>query len=277
MILKSKLPGLASLLLVLAVPAAAAGMTAVQAPHRVVYDLTLARASQASGVNGVDGRMVFEITGSSCEGYGTTFRLVSRYNYREGNSRLVDVQSTSFEAGDAKRFDYQEKEFIDNASGGEKRTVVERGTTAEEGAGEIKQPLPGKTFKVPAGAMFPMQHQLNVINAALAGEKRLTAEVFDGSEDEKSVRAIASIGTRIAPGSGKDKDNAETKPLQAFQSWPVSIAYYPVGEDAETPNFQINFQLYENGVASNLVLDYGNMALSGKLSKLEMLPADDCK
>lgn len=265
--------GLAVSLACASAPAMAA---AVQAPHRAVYDLSLSRAAQGSGINGVDGRMVFEITGSACEGYGVTFRLVNRYNYREGTSRLVDVQSTSFEAGDARRFDYQEKESVDSAAGAEKRTLVERQAPDQEADGEIKSPQPAD-FKLAGGVMFPMQHQLQVINAALAGESRFVAEVFDGSEGEKTVQAIATIGARIAPGAGKDKDEPQAKPLQSMAAWPVSIAYFPTGEDAETPNFQITFQLYENGVASNLVLDYGNLALKGKLASLEMLKADDCQ
>jgi hypothetical protein len=260
----------------LAIMAGVAQAAAVQAPHRAVYDLTLSRAAQNSGVNGAEGRMVFEVTGSSCEGYAVTFRLVNRYSYREGATRLVDVQSTTFEAGDASRFDYQEKEVVDNAAGSEKRTVVERDGPEGEGDGEIKLPQP-KSFKLASGTMFPMQHQLKVIEAAMAGQSRFAAEVFDGSEDVNTVQAIATIGARIAPGSGKDKDDPNAKPLQKLAAWPVSIAYFPSGQDAETPNFQITFQLYENGIASNLVLDYGNMALKGKLANLELLKADDCK
>lgn len=273
-----KAHGLSTLLAAVAVSmvASQAAAAAVQAPHRAVYDLSLSRASQGSGVNGVDGRMVFEVTGSACEGYSVTFRLVNRYSYREGTSRLVDVQSTTFEAGDATRFDYQEKEIIDNAAGSEKRTLVERGGPDAEGDGEIRLPQ-SKTFKLASGAMFPMQHQLNVIEAAMKGEDRYVADVFDGSEDVNTVQAIATIGSRIAPGTGKDKDDPQAKALQQFAAWPVSIAYFPSGQDAETPNFQITFNLYENGIASNLVLDYGNMALTGKLANLEMLQADDCK
>ena len=220
--------------------------------------------------------MVFEVTGSSCEGYSVTFRLVNRYSYREGNTRLVDVQSSSFEAGDATRFDYQEKEFIDSAAGQEKRTVVERPQAGGDAQGEIKQPE-AKTFTIPAGALFPMQHQLKVVDAALAGQKRFVADVFDGSDGINSVQAIATIGNRVEPGQGKDKGSAEAKPLLALASWPVTIAYFQPGSAEDTPNFQISFSLYENGIATNMVLDYGNLALTGRLSGLELLKADECK
>ena len=42
--------------------------------HRAVYDLVLARASERSGITGIDGRMVYELRGSACEGYAVRFR-----------------------------------------------------------------------------------------------------------------------------------------------------------------------------------------------------------
>jgi EipB-like len=40
----------------------------VLAPHKAVYDFALARAA-AGGVSEMTGRMVYELTGSPCEGY----------------------------------------------------------------------------------------------------------------------------------------------------------------------------------------------------------------
>jgi hypothetical protein len=35
--------------------------------------------------------------------------------------------------------------------------------------------------------------------------------------------------------------------------------------------------MWENGVSSDLVLDYGSFQLKGALTKLEMLPISDCR
>ncbi len=39
----------------------------------------------------------------------------------------------------------------------------------------------------------------------------------------------------------------------------------------------MSFTLYENGVTSNLVMDYGDYALSGSLTDIERLTVPDCK
>jgi hypothetical protein len=39
----------------------------------------------------------------------------------------------------------------------------------------------------------------------------------------------------------------------------------------------MSFDLYENGVTRNLVMDYGNYALTGTLESIEPLERSDCK
>jgi hypothetical protein len=44
----------------------------------------------------------------------------------------------------------------------------------------------------------------------------------------------------------------------------------------EMPAYQMRFTLYENGVTNNLVMDYGDYALSGKIERIEPLKVSDC-
>ena len=47
-------------------------------PHRAVYEVTLDDARSASGITGIDGRMVFEFSGSECDGYTLNMRMVTQ-------------------------------------------------------------------------------------------------------------------------------------------------------------------------------------------------------
>ena len=82
-------------------------------PHRAVYDLSLDRASDRSGINGITGRMVYEFAGSVCEGYTTTFRFVMRLETDDA-SRLSDQQTTTYEDGAGKVFQFVNKMYLDN-------------------------------------------------------------------------------------------------------------------------------------------------------------------
>ena len=85
----------ASRLAVLAFAATlAAGPALAAAPlisHRAVYDLALDKASDKSGITGLQGRMVYEFNGSPCEGYTVNFRFVTRIDTGE-NSRVTDLR-----------------------------------------------------------------------------------------------------------------------------------------------------------------------------------------
>jgi len=55
------------------------------------------------------------------------------------------------------------------------------------------------------------------------------------------------------------------------------MAYYPENAQAdEQPAYQADFLMLENGISTNLLLDYGSYALYGKLTKLDLLPSDKC-
>jgi hypothetical protein len=248
------------------------------APHRAVYDLQLLRTTQGANVGSVSGRMAYEVSGSECDGWTVSFRLVNRFDYKEGSPRIFDTQSSSWETGDGKTMTYSEKEFVDNKQEKEKRVSVVRAD--KDSVGEVSITLPKeKKTSISAETVFPMRHQLRLMEAAAKGETRDVSLVYDGSDEEKTVRAISTIGKKVNAGEGKkDKDNAQAAPLQSLSSWPVTIGYYSTAEDnTETPLYQINFDMYENGVSTSLVMDYGSFALSGKLAHLELLKAESCQ
>ena len=257
---------------------ASQAMASVVVPHRAIYDLQLLRTTQGANVGAVSGRMAYEVSGSECDGWTVSFRLVNRFDYTEGTSRLFDTQSSSWETGDGKEMNYSEKEYVDSKQESEKRLAVARAD--KNSAGEVRITLPTeKKLTISAETVFPMRHQLRLMDAAAKGETRDVSLVYDGSDEEKSVRAITTIGKKINAGEGKkDKDNAQAAPLLSLPSWPVTIGYYSLDEsNGETPLYQINFDMYENGVSTGLVMDYGNFALSGKLAHLELLKAETCQ
>src|SRR5687768_11785080 len=79
---------------------AAAPLRNIIVPHRAVYDITLSRTDEGSGVSSANGRMVFEITGNPCEGYKMRQRMVVNIGDEDGNLGLLDFRITTFESGD---------------------------------------------------------------------------------------------------------------------------------------------------------------------------------
>jgi EipB-like len=246
------------------------------APHRALYDLEMAKSSQKARLDGVIGKLAYEITGSACDGWNTSYRIVNQFRYKEGEIRLIDMQSLTWESGDGKELSFSQKQFIDSKLSEEKRLSVKRPVVEGEGAGSIELPAQ-KAFKVPPDALFPMRHQFKLVEAAIGGKTSDNTLLFNGSEEDKTVQVLSTIGKKMHGGSPRDRGSEVAASLRQTAAWPVNMGYFPSDKpQAETPEFQVSFDLYENGVTTNLLLDYGDVVLKGKLVGLDMLEPETC-
>ena len=245
-------------------------------PHRAIYDLSLLRAGDNANLKAASGRLAFELQGSSCEGYTVSFRMAVKYRPGEGKSTLVDTRSTTFEGPDGLDFRHQMKELIDGAAKEDTKLKVSRAATNQEGQGEVS----GKetaSFTLAAGAMLPMQHQLKLMALGETGGGRDSSLIFDGSDGAKTYQAISFVGKTKAPGSiVRDSADKVAAPLKGKAAWPITVSYFSDSKSEDVPDYQVSFDLYENGVATGLVLDYGEFALSGKLADLTVYDNSAC-
>jgi EipB-like len=251
---------------------AQAASTVTLVPHRAVYDLTLDRADEKSGISGLTGRMVYEFNGSACEGYTTNFRFVTRIDMEEQPQRVTDQQTTTFEGNDGKTFRFVNKTFVD------KDLVKEvRGDAKLEGGKTVVELSKPKENKIDLRAtQFPTQHMEELIGKAEAGEKFYQTSLFDASEDADRV-----VATTVVVGKGQNPTDDETKFMGQFSKdpvWPVTIAYFDDKEKQDgLPIYRINFKLYRNGITRDLTMDYGDFAMRGKLVKLDVFDNKNMK
>lgn len=250
---------------------------ATLAAHRAYYTLEAARLDDAVGISQIHGKLAYEIRGSDCEGYSVNYRVANRYLQSEGQEQISDVQLNSFESGDGLELDLQQKQFTNAKLDSESRIKVKRPKAGEVASGEITGDDP-KSFTVLPAAIFPTDFQKKLLEAAERGETRYDTLIYEGSEGEKSLRVISFIGARKAMASVTDTtpDKALSS-LAASAVWPVTVSYYPLdGQGDEQPTYQATFNMLDNGISTDLLMDYGGYALKGTLNKLEMLNQDSC-
>ncbi|MFW6077579.1 MAG: cell envelope integrity EipB family protein [Hyphomicrobiales bacterium] len=256
-----------------------AGDEALMAPHRAVYDLELGSAESRAGLSGATGRMVLEMTGSVCEGWAVDFRIVNDFVLSAGGTRLIDSRSSSWESADGTRMRYSQRQYADGRLESETLLSVTRDAVDAPGEGTISEPEE-ETFTLEPGTLFPVAHQNKVLTAARQGERRDESTVYDGSDGTKSYQAISFIGQRQDPEPlPAAVDGSGTEALDELPFWPVTISYYPLGEmpqGEETPSHQVIFDMYDNGVAGDVTLDYGDFALEGTLNDIELLDVTEC-
>ena len=245
--------------------------------HRAVYEMTLDDARSASGITGIDGRMVFEFTGSECDGYSLNMRMVTQMTDSQGQTNLTDLRSSTWEQGDGQKFRFQSAQYLNDKLGDVTMGRAVRETPNEAVKVKLSQPSHAE-LNLSGQVLFPTQHSLALIDAAQAGQSLFQARVYDGSEKGRKVYdTTAFIGAIVPPGNDpKLEQAAKDKGLGELASWPVSIGYFEAKGGDLTPSYQIDFRLYENGVSRELLIDYGDFSIHGKLTALEYLKAPEC-
>jgi EipB-like len=237
------------------------------APHRAVYDLALDKATDRSGITDITGRMVYEFNGSACEGYTVTFRFVTRINSGD-TTQLTDQQTTTFEDAEGKTFSFVTKTFVD-----QKLSKETRGTATRDGKGvkiEIEKPERKSIDLVTT--QFPTQHLVDLLDKADLGDTFYETSLYDGSEDADRAMTTTVIIGKEAQANDSDPEAPALATLQKDKFWPVDIAYFDESKNGgeEIPEYRISFKLHKNGVTRDLLMDYGEFSMIGKLVNLKL-------
>lgn len=255
---------------------AAPGDAVHLAPHRAVYDFVLAR-SGSSSVTDVTGRMVYELTGATCEGFNQSMRFVTRMVSQDGSASVTDLRSTSFEDGAAKTLKFNSDHYREEKLS--ETTVGEATRSGSETKVEIAKPAQ-KSMSISPDVLFPVQHTIRMIEVARRNETVLQADLYDGSDKgEKVYTTTAMIGRAKAAGYNKTLTKIENADkLDPVRAWPVSLSYFEPGQGSgdAVPSYELSFVFFENGVVRQMTLDYGDFALKGDLKSITFLDEPKC-
>ena len=242
------------------------------AAHHATYRLSLLKSKGTNAPASATGVIDYVFSGSSCDGYTTTFRQMTELQPAEGEARLNDLRSTTFEDASGTQFNF-------------KTTTKNDAETVSDLDGRARKLPDGKTsveLKQPAGkaalgtdVLFPTEHLRKIIATAKSGGKLLSASVFDGSDTGKKVfHTLSVIG---APTVAPVTDPAgKADSLKTMRRWPVAISYFE-GNKEDQPDYVLSFDLYENGISRALKLDYGDFVLAGELTDLRLSAPTSCR
>jgi len=249
------------------------------ASHHAVYNLTLGTTGAGSNVSDIRGQLVYDFQGSACQGYTLNTRLVTEVFDREGKPSISDIRSESWEDAGGNHFRFSTSQYADgklseSSKGGARRSPNNPGAVI------LHLEKPQKTYLTLTGKiLFPTQHSLSLLRAALAGQTRLQADIYDGSEKGTKVYETSSvIGAPLALSANSQLPSIKnSEVLDNLPSWPVVVSYYEKGANKDgLPAYEVSFRMYANGVSRKLKLDYGNFSLDGELSSIEFPETKPC-
>jgi EipB-like len=250
-------------------------------PHQALYELSLLKSRGSNSISSARGRILYNFSGSACEGYTSEFRQVSEMNNGEGKVTLSDLRSTSWEDGAGKSYRFK----IDSRMNDTEASAVD-GIAERAGAQitvKLKQPQT-KTFTLDGSTVFPTEQIQRIVAAAKEGKSLLELSVYDGSDNgEKVFNTLSVIGQPI-PGDrtiALPDPSTQNDVMKSMTRWPVTVSYYEhdakPGDGEQTPVYAMSFELFENGVSRALVLDYNDFVISGALGKFDVKDSKPCK
>jgi EipB-like len=249
--------------------------------HQALYDLSLVKSRGSSSVSSARGRILYNFSGSACEGYTSEFRQVSEMESGEDKVTLSDLRSTSWEDASGKTYRFKIDARMNETDSSPVDGVAER--TGDHVTVKLKQPEE-KTFTLGGDTVFPTQQIQRIIEAAKAGKSVIELTVYDGSDNgEKVYNTLSVIGQPI-PG---DRAPSEPDPatssdaMKSLTRWPVTVSYFDHDakstDGEQTPVYSMSFELYENGVSRALTLDYNDFVIAGSLGQFDVKDSKPCK
>jgi len=260
---------------------AAAAASAPFLSHQALYELSLVKSRGSATINSVRGRILYNFSGSACEGYSSDFRQVSELDSGEGKNTLSDLRSTSWEDGAGKSYRFKIDTRMNDSDAAPVDGVAER--VGDHITVKLKEPV-SKTFNLDGNIVFPTEQIEHIIAAARAGKSVLELTVYDGSDNgEKVYNTLSVIGQPI-PGTrsiaSPDPATANDQ-MKALTRWPVTVSYYDrdakTKEGEQTPVYAMSFELFENGVSRALVLDYNDFVIAGAMGRFDVRDSKPCK
>lgn len=254
-----------ALLAALLAPAAAGADTLLTGQH-ADYTLTLSKL-RTHDITGATGSMSFNIV-DGCTGWATNQRMVLILRNTDNSLTKTVSDYVTWESKDGKTLSFSLSERDNDG----KLQIDDAGTATRnaDGSGRVAYTTPANTtLSLPKGTLFPMLHTEALLAAGREGQKFIAPPLFDGtSATGASATFVAELG-HLPP------QITAWPVLDGLASSNVDIAFFTRANDDETPNFRTSMRYFEDGVATELTLDFGDFEMAGQLTNLT-IPASAC-
>jgi hypothetical protein len=245
------------------VPAHAAGLNTALAAHRAIYALTLS-SSRGGEVISATGTMGYEVI-DACDGWAVRQRLSMTLTNTDGQDVQMVSDYATWESKDGLKFRFHMKQTTDTAV----TSQTDGDATLERagGPGVAHYTVPEDTTKqLPPGTLFPMAHTSAILAGAQAGKKFIALPLFDGTDD------AGAEDSSIVVLDWKKPEPNKYPLLASLPSTRVRLAFFDRSKSSEVPTYQVGMRYWENGVADNLQMDFGDFVMDAKMTELTPQP-----
>ncbi len=249
---------------------AAVPLAAHHAVYGLTYDNDQPAGSEGGNIVGAHGTMTYDID-DACTGWATNQRLQITLTNRDGQDIQMVSDYATFEAKDGLHMEFHMKQTTDTAV----TQKLDGSASLEQGGGvgSVSYATPAaKTMALPAGTLFPMAHTAAILAAAEAGKKFLTVPLFDGTGADGAQDTFVTV----LDWGGMEK--VQWPELAALPSGRVHISFFDRDKpgSGQTPDYEIGMRYFENGVADDLRMNFGEFVMTGTLKTFQPAPPPHC-
>jgi len=247
------------------------------APHRAIYDMSLANTQLSGGVTGASGAMTY-VFGDTCNGWTVENKTVLTFAYNDGAPVATTWDFITWESKDGLHYRFRVRSTRDGVVNEEIDGVANLEGHGKGGTAKFTLPE-SKVLRLPKGTLFPTEHTIHLLETAQKGEHEAERIVFDGTGADGVFDVNAIIGKASGANSNPSPSTANkavNASLLSAPSWPMQMAFFLHGGNDATPDYEVALRYYLNGVADEVLQSFGNFSLRGRLQRLEPMPKPDC-
>ncbi|MEE3206899.1 MAG: DUF1849 family protein, partial [Pseudomonadota bacterium] len=194
-----------------------------------------------------------------------------------GSAVNSEINIIGLESKDGKEYEF---DFVSRFNGIITAKYVGSADRNEKSGGVSYSIPSGKYSLLPSNVIFPMNHLVMLIEAAIAGKKTLNRIVFDGGSYDGSFEVNALIGTRK---NGSKKFNFSTKNLEAYtldfidkNYWPIRQGFFSLKKESIVPEHEVTLYLNKDGVVLGFLLDQDDFSLVAMMKEIEIFEKSPC-
>lgn len=242
------------------------------AAHKALYDINLVATHSGSQIINVSGQMVYEWK-PDCDGWVTDHRFKLFYEYADSPGMKITSDFSTYESFDGSKFNYASRRQRD----GEMYQEIRGHAGIDKDGGKANYTIPEEIkYDLAKGTLFPMGHTLELIKHAEGGDKFYSAQIFDGSDEDGPIEINSFIGKTGTPSKDMLANKKIDKSLIDGKAWNVRMAVFPVKDQEEESDYEMSMLFHENGIISDMLIEYDDFSVKQTLVALEKLPADNC-
>lgn len=233
------------------------------AAHKALYSLSLATA-KGSDIVAARGTMGYEVT-DACDGWAVRQRLKMTITSADGQDIVMTSDYATWEAKNGLKFRFHVRQTTDEAV----TSQTDGNATLSKlgGSGEVRYTSPrATTIPLPTGTLFPMMHTAAIITAAKEKKRFLNIPLFDGTDDHGVEDSFIIVLNWNPPAATK------WPALSALPSTRVHLSFFDHQVTAITPSYQVTMRYWENGVADNMKMDFGDFVMNAKMTEFAVQP-----